>query len=420
VAVNKELIQTQVNLSKDTRQFFKLALRNHDIRVARPVLLVYLDLTGLRPTLMNRKPMRHKPSTQFQQRVKTLGVAALFVLFGNLHAESLYGRVVDRASISDSLRGAGISGVHLSLYNADGKRIASKVTSKAGAFQFQRLVPGTFTLTLERGGYLPKKAIHVFTLGLEDTSRDVYLDRIPAPAKPSRKLAKKKITTQDYYARLATGILKAGNQPGFFRESTDSGRATLSRFFDSEEDTTEGYRRLWMALLWTEIENQDRPVENLVYLAHALDTALKTESAPELPALKPYVAVAPDSVEALSRALPLMILSPKKNPPESMTKYRVPKSMVLAMAETRVQSKAFALTKRKAFVANLSKIYGAAATREMLASLSPPKKIKTHLPQKPEAPPTVNDDIFWKVVAQQAVGTRPNPVALYHLARRRF
>ena len=130
---------------------------------------------------------------------------------------------------------------------------------------------------------------------------------------------------------LAEGILEELRLPGFHRE-TVSESITLSRFFDAE-DTTEAYRILMACLAWAEIEAQDRPVAAELYLAHAYDSALKAASLPSLPALKPYLKISPDSVEALSLSIRKMMLSPtRKDSPESITKRKVPKAMVVRSA----------------------------------------------------------------------------------------
>src|SRR4051812_11050247 len=69
--------------------------------------------------------------------------------------ESLHGRIVDRASLDASAAGKGIAGVRVILFDAAGKKLGVKATSKLGAYRFAKLAPGTYTLSIDRKGLLP-------------------------------------------------------------------------------------------------------------------------------------------------------------------------------------------------------------------------------------------------------------------------
>ncbi|MDB5105055.1 MAG: tetratricopeptide [Fibrobacteres bacterium] len=342
--------------------------------------------------------------------------------------ENLHGRLVDRASLEASTAGKGIAGARLTLYDAAGKKLGVKLSSKSGTYIFPKLASGTYTLSIDRKEYLPSPLLRVVTIGSEDTlSRDFCLDRFPVKGgAPARTLDKKKTAAPDYYyPRLAEGMLEAMKLPSFNRESIVN-RITLSRFFDAE-DTTEAYRILVSTLLWTEIESQGRPVESMVWLAQAYDSALKVADLPSLPALKPFLKVSADSVEALTRSIRGLMLSPsKKNPPESIAKRQVPKAMMLDILEPHFASKAVPKAKKLAFLAKIRAIIGPEAAHRFTLIADPPKaKAKPRNPPDKGAPaapqaPEPDMDAVWKTVQDLASGKRANPVALFHVALRKM
>jgi tetratricopeptide (TPR) repeat protein len=352
--------------------------------------------------------------------------------------ESLHGRVVDRASLEASAAGKGIAGVRVALFDTSGRKLGTKTSSKAGAYRFSKLPPGVYTLSFDRKEYLPSPFLRIVTLGTEDTlSRDFALDRMPAkggvPVRSAdagssgkaAKAGKKSAAPQaPYYPRLAEGLLEEMRLPGFHREAA-SGEITLSRFFDPE-DTTEAYRILMTSLAWADIESQHRPVEAELYLAQAYDSALRAASLPSPPALKALLKTSPDSVEALALAIRAMMLKPdKKDQPESLTKRKVPKAMVLAVLEEQFASKAAPKPKKKAFLARIRGIIGPDAARKFALLADPPKPKrgpagKAREKEEPAGPPRPDTEALWKVVQELSEGRHPNPVALYHVALRRF
>ncbi len=340
--------------------------------------------------------------------------------------ESLHGRLVDRASLEASTAGKGIAGARLTLFDSEGRKIGVKTTAKPGAYRFPKLAPGTYTLSIDRKEYLPSPLLRVVTIGIEDTlSRDFSLDRIPTQGGvPVRAAAagRKKKAEPEYYPRLAEGMLAEIRAPEFHREAV-ANRITLSRFYDAE-DTTEAYRVLMTSLQWGEIESQRRPIETMVYLAHAYDSALKAASLPSPAALRPYLKVSPDSVESLTRAVRAMLLAPnKENPPETITKRQVPKTMVLQILEAHFASKAVPKPKKKAFLAKIRAFIGADASRKFASMIEPPKAKRAPADKAeagPAGPPQPEMESVWKIAQDMAGSKRPNPVALYHVAMRRF
>src|SRR4051812_9937910 len=102
----------------------------------------------------------------------------LLVLPGS--AETLRGRILDRASLAASPAGKGVPAARLIIYGADGKRRAAKASGRNGAYAFPALVPGAYTLTVSRAGYLPRLLVRSVVVGEDDTlARDFSLDRLP-------------------------------------------------------------------------------------------------------------------------------------------------------------------------------------------------------------------------------------------------
>ncbi len=344
------------------------------------------------------------------------------------HAETLHGRVVDRASLESSSAGKGLAGAKLLLYDAGGHTLAAKSSGKTGGYAFPRLAPGVYTVAISRKGWLPKRLLRVIEVNAEDTlSRDFLLDRLPlrgglpalteAPA-PAKRKAKPK-TVAPYYPQLAEGMLAALRMPAFHRDLAH-GEITLGRFFDAE-DTTLAYRDLWAGLLWAEIESQDRPVESMVYLAHAYDSALKAESFASPAALKPWLKADADSTQALTLTARAMLLKPgKKDLPTDLAKKSVPKSITLKILEAQF-AMAAPKPKKKAFLAKIKGLIGPEYARKFALLIDPPRKQKTAktAAPAPTGPPRADMEAIWKVVTDAAAAREANPVALYHLAMRK-
>lgn len=356
----------------------------------------------------------------------------LAALAGPVVGESLHGRLVDRSSLEASSTGKGIAGARIALYDASGRKIAAKTTSKQGDYRFAKLAPGTYTISIDRKEYLPAPLLRIVTIGQEDTlSRFFTLDRIPTQGgMPVRSAGKKKDAAPDYYSRLAEGMLAEMSLPRFHREARTKG-VTLSRFFDAE-DSTEAYRVLRTSLLWAEIETRKWPIEAEVYLAHALDSALRTAGIPAPAAMKPLLKVPPDSMVALTRSIRAMLVSPsKKDVPESITKRQVPKAMVLQILEAHLLSKAVPKPRKKAFLAKIRNAVGQESYRRLATLIDPPKSragktrksaVKNDAAKTEEqaGPPQPDREPLWKLVRDMSAGKRPNPVALYHVATRRM
>jgi tetratricopeptide (TPR) repeat protein len=358
------------------------------------------------------------------------GLACLLIASPSL-AESLHGRVVDRASLDASAAGKGLAGARVTLFNQAGKKLGVKTTSKLGAYRFPKLPPGIYTLSLDRKEHLPSPLLRIVTIGTEDTlSRDFALDRVPMQGGiPVRAAGKKKPPAEEYYPRLAEGILAEARLPQFHREAKED-RITLSRFFDAE-DTTEAYRILMVNLVWAEIASQRRPVAATLYLAHAYDSALKAAALPSPAAMKPYLKVSPDSVEALMRSLRRFLIAPtKKDRPETITKRQVPKAMVIDLLEELFASKAAPKPKQKAFLAKIRGLIGPDASRRFALLIDPPKSAskkkntagagKEKAGGVPPGPPRPDSEALWKIVEEFASAKQANPVAVYHVALRRF
>jgi tetratricopeptide (TPR) repeat protein len=359
------------------------------------------------------------------------GLAGLLIASPS-RAESLHGRVVDRASLDASAAGKGLAGVRLTLFDQAGKKLGVKTTSKQGAYRFPKLPSGTYTLSLDRKEQLPSPLLRIVTIGTEDTlSRDFALDRMPMQGGiPVRAAGGKKPPAEEYYPRLAEGILAEARLPQFHREAKED-RITLSRFFDAE-DTTEAYRILMANLIWAEIASQRRPVAATLYLAHAYDSALKAAALPSPAAMKPYLKVSPDSVEALMRSLRRFLIAPaKKDRPETIAKRQVPKAMVIDLLEELFASKAAPKPKQKAFLARIRGLIGPDASRRFALLIDPPKPAlkrknargaagKDKAGAVPPGPPRPDSEALWKIVEDFASARQANPVAVYHVALRRY
>jgi tetratricopeptide (TPR) repeat protein len=368
-----------------------------------------------------RKPLRPK--------ITSLICFTLAAALANapVRAESLQGKVVDRATIADSPQGKGVAGASVVLYDESGKKLQAKAVGKNGAFRFSKLKPGYYTLTAERKDYLPSPVVRFINVARGDTgAHDLYLDKLPTRngAAVQGKIKKKKSMSPGYYPGLARAILNPSRHPAFYREG--AAPVSMGRFFDAT-DTTEAYGRLWVALQWTEIESQNRPIASKIYLAHALDSTLREQSRPPLPALKAYLKIPADSMEALSLFLRKLIVSPsKKDSPADLAKFQVPKSMALDVVEEMMKSGAFPAPKRKAFLARAAKgdwkkVFPAEMVRRLAAEIQtrkPPRIVTSVLP-------SFDPDALWKVAQTQAAGgkgadARPNPVAVFQLGRRQF
>lgn len=377
--------------------------------------------------------MRFQPTRSF---ASITALCAASMLASAAQAESLHGRIVDRATLESSAAGKGIAAVRITVYDAAGRKVAAKATGKQGAYRFPKLDPGVYTLSIAGKDLLPSPLLRIVTLGTEDTlSRDFTLDRIPqrggVPVRTAAAGNRK--PAPSFYPRLAEGILQELRLPGFHREAV-SGAITLSRFFDAE-DTTEAYRFLMASLAWAEIEAQGRPAAAELFLAHAYDSALRAASLPSPPALKPYLRISPDSVEALAFSIRKMLLSPtRQDRPETITKRKVPKAMVVRLLEEQFRSKAAPKPRKQAFLAKIRSLIGPEAARGLALLADPPKpKAKPKAAKaakarpgsgsedgKPAGPPVPDMEALWKVVQELAAGRDANPVAVQHSASRLF
>lgn len=366
-------------------------------------------------------------------------LSAASILAPFAYAESLHGRIVDRASLESSAGGKGVAAARITLYDAAGRNLKTKATAKSGAYRFPKLAPGTYTLSIAAKDHLPATLLRIVTIGKDDTlSRDFSLDRVPMRGGvPVRAAGTGNGPGSAYYSRLAEGILEESRLPRFHRE-TVTGHITLSRFYDAD-DTTEAYRILMAGLAWAEIPAQGRPAAAELYLAHAYDSALQAASLPTLPALKPYLKVSPDSVEALALSIRKMLLSPtRKDRPETLIKRKVPKAWVVRLLEEQFRSKSAPKPRKKAYLAKIRSLIGPEAARRLALLADPPRtkaKAKTKSGQgkaksgkgsqdpengRPPGPPAPDREALWKVVQELAAGRDANPVAVHHLALRRY
>lgn len=330
-------------------------------------------------------------------------------------AEVLKGRVLDRASLADP--GAkGLSAARLVLFDTSGKKLAAKAAGRNGSYRFQGVKPGRYVIAVERKEYLPVPLVRVIEIAPGDTAaRDFALDRDPRRNHVrAREAGKRKTLPHGYYTRLAEGMLAAA-PASFHREAALP--VSLGRFADAG-DTSESYRRLWIALSWAEIESQDRPADHRVYLAHALDSALKAAAWPALPALSRHLKVHPDSLEAYAARVRALILVPSgKQKPTGLKSAAVPKRLALEILDDQLASPSIPLPKKKAFLAKAKGVLGPDATRKLTLALGAREKArKSRRPakEKPELP-AFDREALRKVLAAAAEGARPNPVAQYHV-----
>lgn len=334
--------------------------------------------------------------------------------------ESLHGRILDRGALSEP-KAMALSGAKLVLYDTTGRRLGAKSANKAGAYRFQGLKPGRYVLSVERKDCLPVPLVRVVEIGRGDTSaRDFGLDRAPRRNQaPAREAGKRKTAPHGYYSRMADGLLEGGSRPSLFREAQYP--YSPGRFFDAE-DTTEGYRRLFTALLWAEIESQDRPVEHCIFLAHALDSALKASGRPGLPALSAYLKVPVDSLEAYTARVRAFIAAPPgKKPPEGLRSPIIPKSLALKVIDGHLAAQGIPLARKRAFLSKAKGVLGVDAVKRLSAGLDAREKArKARKPKGKTAAPAFDSEALWKIVMEQAGGKKPNPVALYHVGYRQF
>lgn len=330
-------------------------------------------------------------------------------------AESLRGRVHDRAFLAEP-KAKGLPAAKVTLYDTGGKRLAVKPTGKTGDYRFQGLKPGRYVIAVERKDCLPSPLVRVIEVSRGDTAaRDFALDRDPRRNHSrAREAGKRKSAPHGYYTRLAEGML-AVPPAACLREAADP--LSIGRFADAE-DTSEAYRRLWTALLWAEIESQARPAEHMVYLAHALDSALKAAAWPALPALSRHLQVRPDSLEAYAaRSRALILSSAGRKPLEGLKSAAVPKRLALEILDAHLASASIPLPKKKAFLAKAKGVLGAEASRKLALALGSREKAKqARKPGKAKPKtPEFDSEALRKVLAAAASGAGPNPVALYNV-----
>jgi len=340
-------------------------------------------------------------------------------------AETLRGRIFERASLAAAPAGKGVAAARLVLYASDGKKRAAKTAGRNGAYAFPGLLPGSYTLAVSRAGYLPKPLVRSIVVGEGDTlTRDFALDRLPSrggvPVQgmaPTRSKAKAHAKTPalPYYPQLAAGMLASLGSPACYRDSA-IGNASFGRFYDAE-DTTLAYRSLWASMLWADVEGQGRPTAAHVYLAHAYDSVLRAAGLPAPTSLKPWLKADADSTEAEALLAYRMLAKPsKRDEIADLAKRALPKSIALAILEETFSAPA-PKPKKKAFLAKIKGMIGPEAARRIALSIDPPRKPRTKMPPPP--PPAWEGDALWKVMTEAADGRAPNPVALYHLAIRK-
>src|SRR3954471_22662859 len=92
-----------------------------------------------------------KPKILFRCLIGLIG----FLQCHSTRAESLHGKILDRASFDESQSGKPVAGARLSLYDAKGKRVAVKSTARTGAYRFPKVSQGTYTLAIDKKDYLP-------------------------------------------------------------------------------------------------------------------------------------------------------------------------------------------------------------------------------------------------------------------------
>ncbi len=370
--------------------------------------------------------------------MKVFAAAALAGLLFHAPAsgETLKGRIIDRADAASGPRdpggardGApgmrpgpakGLSAARLTLHDSAGKPLSTRASSKTGAYAFKGLKPGRYLLAVERRDYLPSPLLRWIEIGGGDTaSRDFALDGFPKRNQsPAREAGPRRTAPHGYYSRLAEGLL--GGYPALYREAARP--VSLGRFFDAE-DSSEAWRSLWPALAWAEIESQERPPEHRIFLAHALDSALKAASLPSPPALAAYLKIRPDTLEAFAARVRAAILSPSgkkaldplRNPP-------IPRSLAYKIIDGQLASATIPPARKRAFLAKAKAALGGDAARRLAAAQAArDKERKAGKPAKGAAlasAASAASDALWKTVAAQAKGKPPNPVAQYHVGYR--
>jgi tetratricopeptide (TPR) repeat protein len=349
-------------------------------------------------------------------RLFAAAVLAALLPITEAGAATLAGKVLDRAGAGAGGPARGLAGARLVLHDTAGKVVAAKTSSRSGAYRFAKVKPGRYVLAVRKAGHLPSPLVRVIEIGPRDTSsRDFALDRMPMRKRgPAREEGRRR-SPHGYYDRLALGIL--GGRASLCREAFRP--VSPGRFFDAE-DTTSGYRSLWIAVAWAEIESQDRPIEHRIFLAHALDSTLKAEGWPSLPALAPYLRTPPDSLEAYTALVRSMVIQPpSKDRMKALRHPAIPRSVALQIIEGHLLGLKLPAARKRAFLAKARPALGAATVKRLGVKLAAAEgarrqSSKSRRKKAPEAP-SFDSEALWKVVRKAAGGKDPNPAARFHL-----
>lgn len=373
-------------------------------------------------------------------------LAKLLVIFillsiNSLYSETLQGKLIERISVVGNAEKP-ISGVQIVLYDTLGKKLTVKKTNKNGVFVFPKLIPGVYALEINSKNYFPSHSMRFVSISPEDTlNHEFAFDKIlfqngtvarfeTSKKKTKSPVAKNTATKNSLekiqpYTKLAESIVSTLTSPEhwktFFRDDLNH-HFSLSQVYDAE-DTTLAYKKLWMELIWSEIENQNRPRAALVYLAHALDSLLQENNCPTPVAMKPFLKVSADSLETALLTLHSVILNPnKKNNIQLITQKNLPKSLLISLIEDEINSKFISKPKKKKFLIAARGILGASLTHSLSLSLEPPRKVK-HPDQKLVDVFSEIDQYekhFWNVLEKNYSANIHNSVTGYVLAQKDF
>ena len=393
------------------------------------------------PTNWPKSIWNLSPRALFANLARITCPANLFVILvvlciHSLHSETLQGKLIERISVVGNSEKP-ISGVQIILYDTLGKKLIVKKTNKNGVFLFPKLNPGVYALEINSKNYFPSHIFHFISISPEDTlSHEFAFDKIlfqkgmVARFETSRKktktpAAKNTALKISPYENLAESIASTLTSPNhwkaLFRDDL-SHHFSLSQVFDAE-DTTLEYKKLWMELIWAELENQNRPTASLVYLAHALDSLLQENNCPSPSGMKPFLKVSSDSLESALTTMHSVILNPsKKNNIQLITQKNLPKSLLVSLIEDEINSKLIPKPKKKKFLIAARGILGSSLTNALSQSLEPPRKVKRPN-QKPVDVFVALDQYekpFWNVMEKNYSANVHNSVAGFVFAQKEF